>query len=402
MAEDLQAPRGFRFAAVEAGIRKQGGNDLALIVSDAPASAAGTFTSNRAVAAPVTLSRKNLRASRGRAWVIVANAGNANCATPNGMKVAEATAAAAAKLAAVKPTEVLVASTGVIGVPMDIETIPNALQVAFHQLDESRWSDAASAILTTDTRPKIARRQVGAAKVLGFAKGSGMIHPRMFGPSGSNGAHATPHATMLAFIVTDARIAPPALQKITDAAVSRTFNRISVDGDTSTNDTVFILANGAAGTVAEPRIARAIEEVMLDLAKAIAADGEGARRLVRIEVSGARNEAEADTVARAIGNSPLVKTAMSGGDPNWGRILSAAGASGAPIDPAKIAILLQGVPVCKRGGAVEFNESALGYALGASREVRVDMSLGRGKGKAVFWTCDLTEGYIRINASYRT
>ena len=162
------------------------------------------------------------------------------------------------------------------------------------------------------------------------------------------------------------------------------------------------MANGAAGTVAEPRIAKAIEEVMLDLAKAIAADGEGARRLVRIEVTGARNEAEADTVARAIGNSPLVKTAMSGGDPNWGRILSAAGASGAPIDPAKIAILLQGVPVCKRGSAVDFNETALGYTLGASREVRVDMSLGRGKGKAVFWTCDLTEGYIRINASYRT
>jgi glutamate N-acetyltransferase/amino-acid N-acetyltransferase len=398
MSDELQAPRGFRFAAVEAGIRKQGGNDLALIVSDAPASAAGTFTNNRAVAAPVTLSRKNLKASRGRAWVIVANAGNANCATPNGMKVAEATAAAAAKLAAVKPSEVLVASTGVIGVPMEVDTIPSALQIAFHQLDEAKWSDAASAILTTDTRPKIARRQVGPVKVLGFAKGSGMIHPRMTGP---NGAPA-PHATMLAFIVTDARIAPPALQKITGGAVSRTFNRISVDGDTSTNDTVFILANGAAGTVAEPRIAKAIEEVMLDLAKAIVGDGEGAKRLVRIEVTGARNEAEADTVARAVGNSPLVKTAMSGGDPNWGRILSAAGASGAPIDPGKVAILLQGVPVCKRGGAVDFNESALGYALGASREVRVDMSLGRGKGKAVFWTCDLTEGYIRINASYRT
>ena len=141
---------------------------------------------------------------------------------------------------------------------------------------------------------------------------------------------------------------------------------------------------------------------MLELAKAIAADGEGAKRLVRIEVSGARNEAEADTVSRAIGNSPLVKTALSGGDPNWGRILSAAGASGAPIDPAKVAITLQGVPVCRRGGAVDFNESTLGYALGASREVRVDVSLGLGKGKAVFWTCDLTEAYIRINASYRT
>src|SRR5580658_7810576 len=234
MPEEQLPPRGFRFSAVEAGIRKQGGADLILIASDAPASAAGMFTSNRACAAPVTLSAKHLRQSRGRAWMIVANAGNANCATPNAMKVAEATAAAAAKLAAVKP-----------------------------------------------------------AKVLGFAKGSGMIHPKM----------TAPHATMLAFIVTDARIAPPALQKITSDAVSRTFNCISVDGDTSTNDTVFVLANGAAGNVPEARIAKAIEEVMLDLAKAIASDGEGARRLVRIEVTGARDALEADTVARAIGNS---------------------------------------------------------------------------------------------------
>ena len=398
MPEDLHPPRGFRFAAVEAGIRKTGGLDLAVIVSDAPASAAGTFTNNRAAAAPVEMSRLHLKQSRGRAWVIVANAGNANCATPNAMRVAEATAAAAAKLAAVKRAEVLVASTGVIGVPMDPAQIPKALPKAFHSLESHRWQEVASAILTTDTRPKIARRECGSARVLGFAKGAGMIHPRMT----TAAPHATRHATMLAFIVTDARIAPPVLQKITNTAVSRTFDRISVDGDTSTNDTVFVLANGAAGNVPEAKIAKAIEEVMLDLAKAVAGDGEGARRLVRIEVTGARNEKEADTVARAIGISPLVKTAIAGGDPNWGRILSAAGASGAPIDPSKTAIALQGVPVCKRGMAVDFNETQLSYALGASREVRVDMSLGRGAGKAVFWTCDLTEGYIRINASYRT
>lgn len=392
MPEDLLSPRGFRFAAAEAGIRKQGGADLALIVSDAPASAAGTFTSNRTVAAPVELSRKHLKQSRGRAWVIVANAGNANCATPNAMKVAEATVATAARLAAVKPAEVLVASTGVIGVPMDINAITGALPDAFHSLDTHRWQEIASAIMTTDTRPKIARRNCGPALVLGFAKGAGMIHPKMAGP----------HATLLAFIVTDARIAPPLLQEITDDAVSRTFNRISVDGDTSTNDTVFVLANGAAGNVPEAKIAKAIEEVMLDLAKAVAADGEGAKRLVRIEVTGAKNEKEADTVARAIGNSPLVKTAISGGDPNWGRILCAAGASGAPIDPQKAGISMQGVPVCRKGVAVDFNEQQLSYALGASREVRLDVSLGRGKGKAVFWTCDLTEGYIKINASYRT
>ena len=400
MPEEQLPPRGFRFSAVEAGIRKQGGADLILIVSDAPASAAGTFTSNRACAAPVTLSSKHLRQSRGRAWMIVANSGNANCATPNAMKVAEATAAAAAKLAAVKPYEVLVASTGVIGVPLEIGQIPGALPSAFHDLDTHKWQEAAAAILTTDTRAKIARRDCGPAKVLGFAKGAGMIHPKMTAPHAT--PHAAPHATMLAFIVTDARIAPPALQKITSDAVSRTFNCISVDGDTSTNDTVFVLANGAAGNVPEARIAKAIEEVMLDLAKAIASDGEGARRLVRIEVTGARDVREADTVARAIGNSPLVKTAIAGGDPNWGRILSAAGASGAAIDPAKVAITLQGVPVCRRGVAVDFNEGTLGYAMGASREVRLDIALGRGKKKAVFWTCDLTEGYIRINASYRT
>jgi glutamate N-acetyltransferase/amino-acid N-acetyltransferase len=279
----------------------------------------------------------------------------------------------------------------VIGVPLPGERITSALPRAVAALDARAWNDAAAAILTTDTRPKISWRPCGNARVLGMAKGAGMIQPLM-----------TPHATMLAFLVTDAKIPPAPLQRLVNTAVGRTFNRVSVDGDTSTNDTLFVLANGAAGAVPSASLSRALEEVMRDLAVAIAADGEGARKLVEIQVSGARTGQEAEVVARAIANSPLVKTALAGGDPNWGRILSAAGNAGVPIDPARMRIGLQGVAVCRRGVAVDFDEAALGRALSAGREIQVEVHLGRGSGNARFWTCDFTEDYIRINASYRT
>ncbi len=392
MPEEIRAPKGFRFSAVEAGLRKGGGRDVALIVSETPAAAAATFTSNLVKAAPILLSAAHLRRTRGRARAIVANAGNANCATPDGMQVAETTARTLAALLRAKTEQVLVASTGVIGVPLPIEKLTAALPDAVAALKATAWSDAASAILTTDTRAKISWRNCAKASVLGFAKGAGMIQPRM----------TAPHATMLAFVVTDAKIAPAALQKLVNSAVGRTFNRVSVDGDTSTNDALFVLANGAAGTVSSAALARALEEVMLDLAVAIAADGEGARKLVHIRVTGARHERDAETVARAIANSPLVKTAIAGGDPNWGRILSAAGNAGVPFDPARARVTLQGVPVCRRGAAVDFDEPALGHALSKDRDILVDVDLGRGSGRANFWTCDFTEDYIRINASYRT
>jgi len=391
MPEEIHAPKGFRFAAVEAGLRKAGGPDVALIVSDAPASAAATFTSNLVKAAPVVLSAAHLRRTRGRARAIVVNAGNANCATPGGMQVATSTAQALAALLRTKTEQVLVASTGVIGVPLPVGKLMAALPGAVAALSATKWSDAAAAILTTDTRPKISWRKCGKARVLGFAKGAGMIQPRM-----------TPHATMLAFIVTDARITPAALQKLVNSAVGHTFNRVSVDGDTSTNDTLFVLANGAAGAVPSAALGRALEEVMLDLAVAIAADGEGARKLVHIRVTGARHERDAETVARAIANSPLVKTAIAGGDPNWGRILSAAGNAGVPFDPGRARVTLQGVAVCRRGAAVDFDEPALGHTLAHDRDILVDVDLGRGSGRANFWTCDFTEDYVRINASYRT
>jgi glutamate N-acetyltransferase/amino-acid N-acetyltransferase len=391
MAEPVSIPRGYLFAGVEAGLRKAGGIDLALIVSDNLASAAGAFTSNRVQAAPVAVSRENLRRSRGRAMAVVANAGNANCATPGALRAARATVQAAAQLLHVRPEYVLVASTGVIGVPLDSGKLVAALPRALRRLSPNTHPVAASAILTTDTVPKIAARRCGKAAVLGFAKGAGMIQPRL-----------AAHATMLAFVMTDAAVSPAGLARLTRRAVERSFHRISVDGDTSTNDTVFVLANGVAGAVPQGKLARALEEVMVELAQAIAADGEGARKRVTIEVAAARSEAEAVQVARAIANSPLVKTALAGGDPNWGRILSAAGASGAPIDPSRVAIDLLGVAVCRRGAAVNFDEAALAAALQAATQIPVLVKLGRGKASARFWTCDLTEEYIRINASYRT
>jgi glutamate N-acetyltransferase/amino-acid N-acetyltransferase len=393
MPEELESPEGFRFAAVSAGIRKGGSADLGLIVSERAASAAAVFTTNRVAAAPVLLSKRHLAASRGLARAIVVNAGNANCATPNGIRVAERTAAHAARLLGIARRQVLVASTGVIGIPLDEKAIPAALPAALARLAPGAFEDVARAIMTTDTRPKLAFRRVAAgrgsfARVLGMAKGAGMIHPRL--------------ATMLAFVLTDAGVSAAALKRITSAAATRTFNRISVDGDTSTNDTVFVLANGLAGRVPEARLAAAIEEVMGDLAVAIAADGEGARKLIKIEVAGARNEAQAEQVARSIANSPLVKTAMAGGDPNWGRILSAAGVAGVALDPAQVSIVLNGTTVCRRGLAAPFDDSELGKQLAAAREIDILVSIGHGRRRVRFWTCDLTEDYIRINASYRT
>ena len=385
----MTLPRGFRYSAAFAGIRKVVKDDVALIVSDPVAAAAAVFTQNLVAAAPVELARKNLRLSRGKVRAILVNAGNANCATRTGDRVALACVRAAAKALGCPPEQILPASTGVIGVEMDAQPMVAALPKLVACLAEERFHAAAEAIMTTDTVPKTAFAEVRGARIAGMTKGAGMIHPNM--------------ATTLGFVMTDAEVSPARLRAALKRGVGRSYNRISVDGDTSTNDTVAVLANGAS-EVEPPAKAfeEALAEVLESLAIQIVRDGEGARKLVIIDVQGAASERAAERMARAIANSPLVKTAIAGSDPNWGRILSAAANAGVAFEPKNAAIDIQGVRVCRGGLAADFSEEELKTKLDAS-EVSVRLSLrGKGRGRARFWTCDLTEDYIRINASYRT
>ncbi len=382
-------PLGFRYAATYGGIRKVAKDDLALIVSDTPASAAAVFTRNRVVAGPVTVARRNLAASRSRMSAILVNAGNANCATATAERVAIESSRAAANMLGIAPHQVLPASTGVIGVELDVRLIVNALPLLRAALSPVSFDAAADAILTTDTRAKTAFATVKGAAIAGMAKGSGMIHPRM--------------ATTLAFVLTDAVAPPSALRAALKHAIERSFNRISVDGDTSTNDTVAVFANGASKvTPPAQAFAEALAEVLGSLARQIVRDGEGARKFITIDVSGAPSDSAAEKIARSIANSPLVKTAIAGSDPNWGRILSAAGNAGVAFDPRKADIDMQDLPVCRGGLAADFSEEMLKKKLdGPECSIRF-MLRGRGRGKTRFWTCDFTEEYIRINASYRT
>ncbi len=385
----MNLPLGFRYSAVYAGIRKVMKDDLALIVSDTRATAGAVFTQNRVVAGPVEVARKNVRAARGRMRGILVNAGNANCATRTSLQVAVDTSRAVAKAIGAKSEEVLPASTGVIGVELDPRLILDALPALVAGLSPDRFEDVARAIMTTDLAMKTAYGQVKGTKIAGMTKGSGMIHPRM--------------ATTLAFVTTDAVMAPEALRSALKRACEKTFNRISVDGETSTNDTLAVLANGASG-VRPPATAfeAALTDVLESLARQIVKDGEGAKKLVTIDIEGATSERAAEKIARSIANSPLVKTAIAGSDPNWGRILSAAGNAGIAFDPRRVDIDFQGVAVCRAGVAADFSEAALKKKLDEP-ECSVKFTIrGRGRGRARFWTCDFTEEYIRINASYRT
>ncbi len=392
----MKLPLGYRYSAVYAGIRKAQKDDLALIVPDVPASGAAVFTQNRVQAAPVRIARWNLTKSRGRVSAVLINAGNANCATRTGDRVALACCDAVGNQLHVPPTHVFPASTGVIGVELDASLIANALPSLVAGLAPNRFEDAARAILTTDLVMKTAHQQVrlkkGSIQIAGMTKGSGMIHPNM--------------ATTLGFVMLDAALPPSALSTMLAAAVKRSYNRISVDGDTSTNDTMLVLANGASGIQPNQKESKKVEEalteVMEDLARQIVRDGEGARKLITIDVSGAANEDAASRIARSIANSLLVKTAIAGSDPNWGRIISAAGNAGVPLDPSKVDIDLQGVPVCRGGLAADFSEADLKKKLDQSECLIRFAIQGRAKGVARFWTCDLTEKYIEINGSYRT
>lgn len=392
----MNLPLGYRYAATYAGIRKDSRDDVALIVSGIPASAAAVFTQNRVAAAPVKLSRRNLKESRGVAGAILVNAGNANCATRTGDKVAALTVKAAAKALRLAPNQVLAASTGVIGVELDARLIEKAIPELAKNLSDASFSKVAHAMMTTDLVAKQASEEVilrrGTVRIAGMTKGSGMIHPRM--------------ATTIGFVLTDALIPPAALSRILRAGNAASYDRISVDGDTSTNDTLIILANGACGFRPDPKelpmVQEAITGVLQSLAKQIARDGEGARKLITIEVSGAARDEMAAAIARAIANSPLVKTAVAGSDPNWGRIICAAGYAGVAFDPSKVFIEMQDIPVCRNGVAAPFSEDDLKAKLDAPDCLIRFTIAGPGRGKATFWTCDLTEGYIKINASYRT
>jgi glutamate N-acetyltransferase/amino-acid N-acetyltransferase len=392
----LKLPLGYLYSSTYAGIRTVEKDDLALIVSGLPASAAGVFTQNRIQASPVRLSRRNLSRSHGSAGAILVNAGNANCATRTGDAVALGTSKAVARLLKLQPAQVLAASTGVIGVELDAAKITVSLPSLAEGLNPNRFEDVARAIMTTDLVPKMAFAEVklrrGTVRIAGMTKGSGMIQPLM--------------ATTLGFVLTDADIPAAQLRPILKRAVERSYNRLSVDGDTSTNDTLLLLANGASGVRPDPseraKFEEAVANVMERLAQAIARDGEGARKFVTIRVSGTATGDAAARIARAIANSPLVKTAIAGSDPNWGRILSAAGNAGVAFNPSKTDIRMQQVLVCRGGLAADFSEVELKHKLDAADcEIVVNIR-GTGKGSARFWTCDLTEGYIHINSSYRT
>ena len=392
----MSLPLGFRYSAVYAGLRKTKRNDLGLIWSDKPASAAAVFTTNVVKAAPVLAAQANLAAAGGRVQAVLVNAGNANCATRTGDKVVKETLGALSKATKIPAKLLFPASTGVIGVEMKGDLVVKAIPGLVADAQPERFDDVALAIMTTDLVPKSLaaglKLKGGTVHLAGMTKGSGMIHPNM--------------ATTLAFVMTDAEIAPAKLQPILKRAVDASFHRISVDGDTSTNDCVLVMANGASGVKVAPGDLKAFEEsltvVLQNLAKQIARDGEGARKLVTIEITGTKTDAEAARIARSIANSPLVKTAIAGADPNWGRIIAAAGYSGIRFDPRAVDISFQKTPVCQKGLAVDFDEAALTEKLKES-----DISIGfriRGgaQGQATFWTCDLTEGYIEINGSYRT
>jgi glutamate N-acetyltransferase/amino-acid N-acetyltransferase len=393
---NVNLPLGYRYSALYAGIRKTQKDDLSLIVSDIPAAAAGVFTQNKAMAAPVILSKKNLAATGGIARAILTNAGNANCATRTGMKVAMETTRALAKVLKAPATHVLPASTGVIGVEMDGRKISSNVGSLVEGLSPNRFEDVVRAIMTTDLAPKKAHASLavkgGVIHIAGTTKGSGMIQPLM--------------ATTLGYIVTDASLTPAELQKMLRKAADRSYNAMSVDGDTSTNDSVYLLANGASGLTMssgdKALFAEALTVLMEDLAKQIARDGEGAKKLVTIDIDGTRSDKEAMRIARFIGNSPLVKTAIAGSDPNWGRIMMAAGNAGVDFELKNVDIRMQGLLVCKGGLAKDFSEAELTKLLDEP-DCHISFSIrGDGKGRARFYTCDFTEGYIQINGSYRT
>jgi glutamate N-acetyltransferase / amino-acid N-acetyltransferase len=396
-------PQGFQWGAVKAGIKASGNLDVAVAVASKTANAAVMYTKNQVVAAPVTVGRRHIAATGGRVGVVLVNAGNANCATGQpGIDACLQTCVAAAERFHCIFDEVFPSSTGIIGVPFPAEKVVAALP-AVEAVLGSKPEHAelfARAIMTTDTKMKVARAVVDVdgveVRIFGAAKGAGMIHPQL-GP---------PHATMLVYLFSDVVAESEQLRQALEPAVERSFNSISIDGDTSTNDTVLLLASGASGVKLNERsseaFSNALKLVCGSLAHQIVDDGEGVGHVVTLHVTGARTEAEAKQVAKAIAHSPLCKTAWSSGDPNWGRLLAAAGYCGVTFDPALVRIEIGAQPVFELGvRSPEFDEAAAHAAM-LEREYTIALDFGLGTAECRFLTCDLTEEYVRINADYST
>lgn len=399
MAQRRSRVRGFSFAGVHCGIKAGRARDLALLMSDRPATVAGVFTRSTVPGAPVLVCKR--RVHSGRVWGVVVNAGISNVAMgARGLRDAKEMAAIAAEAVGCSEEEMLVASTGVIGVPLPMAKITKGIVRAAARLDADGLRGAADAIRTTDTFAKLAHRRLRVGErfvnVAGIAKGSGMIEPRM--------------ATMLAFVVTDAAAEPDLLQGLWREVTEQTFNRVTIDGETSTSDMAIVLANGACGGRplrssrgdAARRLRAGLLEVCTELATSLARDGEGATKLVTVEVSGARTPADAERAGRRIANSMLVKTALFGHDPNWGRILQTVGAGEVQLDLARTEVDLCGVPVFRHGTSTGERARRRAGARMKAPEIEIRIHLGAGQAKARLWTCDLSYEYVRINAEYTT
>lgn len=396
-AAGVTFPKGFKAAGVKAGIKKSGNLDLALIYTEKEAAVAGVFTKNAVAAAPVIVSREVVKG--GKAHAIVANAGCANaCTGETGLANARKMAALAAAEVGCASDEVLVGSTGIIGVNLPMDKLEAGIKAAAAELSEDGSKNAGNAIITTDTYSKACSCEVeigGQAVRFGaIAKGSGMIQPNM--------------ATMLCYITTDANISSQLMQKALSEIVEVSFNMISVDGDMSTNDTVLVLANGASGaaeiTDGSPEYEKfyaTLKEICQELSKRIAADGEGATKFLTINVSGTKTFEDAKTVAMSIAKSPLVKTAFFGEDPNWGRVICAVGYAGIPMVPEKTVIKFGGVPVYANGLGAEFNEDDI-HKVMAEHDIVIDVEMGMGDAQATVWSCDFSYEYVKINGEYHT
>lgn len=386
------AVSGISASGVHCGLKPNGALDLALVVSDRPCATAAFFTQNKLLGAHIPVARKNLAKSGGMCSAVLVNSKNANCATGSaGEKDNMEVGTALATKLGVSSEQVAFASTGVIGVRLKKEKITDAMDLLIKGLSSKNAMNAAKAIMTTDTRPKMCAVEVNDGektyRIGGIAKGAGMICPNM--------------ATMFGFIFTDADLSVPMLEKLSAGCVKGTFNSISVDGDTSPNDTVLVLANGASGVKINQKnsekFVTALYEVARYLSMEIVRDGEGATKLVHIEINGAASNSDAELIAKGIGNSLLVKTAIFGMDPNWGRIVSAAGVSGADFKPEKAELHIDGVCVYKKGTIPQLKKKIM-----RKKDVFIDLDCGLGRGTARFWTCDLSYDYVKINAEYTT
>ena len=396
-------PQGFQWSATTAGLKTSGKPDLALAVCPTGASAAAMFTANQVVAAPVTIGRNHLHATGGRVTAVLVNSGNANCATGDpGLQAARQTCIATAEHFGCVFDEIIPSSTGIIGVPLPAEKVIAALPKAKAALGNTpdHLLAFSNAILTTDTKRKVARATVELehgqpVQLFGCAKGAGMIGPQL-----------VPHATMLVYLFTDLDATPTQLQSVLAPAVESSFNSISIDGDTSTNDTVLLLASGRSGVHATDNVLQAFSEALRlvceSLAHQIVDDGEGVTHVVTLDITGARNDAEARQIAKTIAGSPLCKTAWSSADPNWGRLLAAAGRAGIPFDPNHVSIAIAGLPVFTLGTRSPHFDEAATHAAMSAREYTINLDLGQGEGRTRFITCDLTHEYVTINADYST